>query len=89
LASCCGRAGIDRLRKDKLMTTRDQRLIDFATEGEPSPDFDHELLSEDHVGTYLIPFPCRRVENAWINSRTGEALQAEILGWRPWGWTRE
>jgi hypothetical protein len=41
------------------MATRQQRLDAFVHEGDPPADQPLELLCEDHVGTYVIPFPCR------------------------------
>jgi hypothetical protein len=70
------------------MRTRSQRIAEFTTNDEPPSGCEVELLCEDHVGTYLLPFPCRRDNGAWFNTRTGEELQAAILGWRLWGWAR-
>ena len=64
------------------MVTRGERLADFVTDRDPAADLPVELLCEDHVGTYLLPFPCRRTEGAWRNGRTGDAIQAQVLGWR-------
>lgn len=69
------------------MATRSGRLAEFKVDQEPQPGSDVELLCEDHNGTYLLPFPCRRVEGAWLNKKTGEKVQAEVVGWRPWGTT--
>jgi hypothetical protein len=66
------------------MVTRTERLAEFATDEEPQPGFEVELLCEDHNGTYVLPFPCHRTEGAWRNRRTGENVQAEVLGWRAW-----
>lgn len=66
------------------MTTRDERLAEFTIIVEPPAAADLELLCEDHVGTYSLPFPCRRAEGAWRNARTGQVLEAEVLGWRRW-----
>ena len=68
------------------MTTRDQRLAQFTTTGEAPSDKDLELLCEDHVGTYSLDFPCRYVENGWLNTWTREKLQVKVVGWRPWDW---
>ena len=73
------------ISEGNLMTTLDQRLAEFTTKGEPPSNANLELLCEDHVGTYSLPFPCRCVEGIWLNAGTGETLQAEVLGWRPWG----
>jgi hypothetical protein len=70
------------------MTTRDQRLAEYTTKGEPPSDMDLELLCEDHIGTYSLSFPCRRINAGWRNGRTGEELQGKVLGWRPWNGLR-
>jgi hypothetical protein len=64
------------------MVTRSERLNDFVRDRDPAPDAWVELLCEDHVGTYLIPFPCRRESDAWRNARTGESIEAIVIGWR-------
>lgn len=66
------------------MATRNQRIAEFITDAEPQPGFEVELLCQDHVGTYVLPFPCRRGEGVWINTKTGGELAVDILGWRPW-----
>src|SRR6202050_3467710 len=40
-----------------------------------------ELLCEDHVGTYVIPFLCRRTGEDWRSVKTGERIQATVIGW--------
>jgi hypothetical protein len=40
-----------------------------------------ELLCQDHVGTYVLPFLCRW-DGAWRNGATGGVIAAEVLGWR-------
>jgi len=40
------------------------------------------MLSVDHNGTYVISFPCHRVEDAWRNFETREIIEAEVAGWR-------
>ncbi|MCB5175409.1 hypothetical protein [Microvirga lenta] len=64
------------------MATRSERLNEFVTDRDPPSGCFVELLCEDHVGTYLIPFPCERADGKWINGRTGDAIEAEVLGWR-------
>jgi hypothetical protein len=64
------------------MVTRSERLGDFVPDREPAPDVAVQLLCEDHVGTYVVPFPCRRTEGAWLNVKTGEAIDAVVVGWR-------
>jgi hypothetical protein len=64
------------------MVTRTVRLKDFRTDGYPGSGLQVQVLAEDHVGTYILPFPCRRINGQWRNGTTGEAVQASILGWR-------
>ena len=64
------------------MVTRTERLSDFTTDIEPSPDSLVEVLCEDHVGTYLLPFLCRTTPDGFRNERTGERVEAHIVGWR-------
>ena len=64
------------------MTTRQQRLDAFLHEGDPPIDQPVELLCEDHVGTYVIPFPCRWTSEYWQDVETGERILATVLGWR-------
>jgi hypothetical protein len=64
------------------MVTRTARLKDFRTDGYPSSGLQVQVLAEDHVGTYVLPFPCQHISGKWWNGITGEAVQANILGWR-------
>ena len=41
------------------MATRQERIDAFTHQGVPPADQPLELLFEDHVGTYVIPFLCR------------------------------
>jgi hypothetical protein len=41
-----------------------------------------ELLCEDHVGTYVVPFLCRWRSGDWKNVETGERIEAVVIGWR-------
>jgi hypothetical protein len=65
------------------MATRQQRLDAFAHDGDPPVDQPLELLCEDHVGTYVVPFLCRWTTIAWHNVETGERIEATVIGWRP------
>jgi hypothetical protein len=67
------------------MATRQQRLDAFAHDGEPPPDEPFELLCEDHVGTYVLPFLCRFADAGWHSVETGQRIEATVLGWRPRG----
>lgn len=64
------------------MATRQQRLDAFVHDGDPPTDRPLELLCEDHVGTYVIPFLCRWTGDNWQNAETGERIEATVIGWR-------
>jgi hypothetical protein len=64
------------------MVTRTARLKDFRTAGHPGSGLQVQVLAEDHVGTYILPFPCQHINGEWRNGITGEVVQANILGWR-------
>ena len=64
------------------MATRQQRMDAFIHEGEPPADRLLELLCENHVGTYVVPFPCRWRSGDWKNVETGERIEAVVIGWR-------
>jgi hypothetical protein len=67
------------------MVTRQAR-IDAFHEGVPPTDQFLELLCEGHVGTYVIPFPCRWRSGAWQSAETGKSIEATVVGWRVrWG----
>jgi hypothetical protein len=64
------------------MATRKARLESFVTDRAPAPGQRVQVLAEDHVGTYILPFPCENADGAWRNGETGEAVHAHIQGWR-------
>ena len=64
------------------MVTRAARLRDFKTDGYLGSGLQVQALAEDHVGTYILPFSCERINGEWRNRATGETVQANILGWR-------
>ena len=64
------------------MVTRTARLKDFKTGEYPGSGLPVQVMAEDHVGTYILPFPCERISGEWRNGTTGEAVQARIIGWR-------
>jgi hypothetical protein len=64
------------------MVTRATRLDGFITDGAPALDTLVELLCEDHVGTYLLPYPCRSTSEGFRNERTRELIQGWVVGWR-------
>lgn len=63
------------------MATRQQRLDAFVHEGDPPIGEPLELLCEDHVGTYVIPFLCRWTGVDWQSANTGERIQTTVIGW--------
>jgi hypothetical protein len=63
------------------MATRDYRLGEFEQGGPPSGE-PLELLCEDHVGTYALPYACQWTDGAWRNSNTGATISARVVGWR-------
>ena len=65
------------------MATRQERLDAFTHGGDPPLDQPLELLCEDHVGTYVVPFLCRWTSTYWQSIETGERIQATVIGWRP------
>jgi hypothetical protein len=64
------------------MVTRSARLDGFITDVAPLPDAVVELLCEDHVGTYLLPYPCRGTAEGFRNEYSGELIEAHVVGWR-------
>jgi hypothetical protein len=64
------------------MNTRERRLSEFDRDGAPPEDIQMELLCQDRSGTYQLPFLCVWREGRWTNVGTGEAIGAEVVGWR-------
>jgi hypothetical protein len=64
------------------MATREKRLAQFNSEGEPPPNEPVQVLCEDHSGTYQLPFSCRFTDGAWRNHESGGTLEATVVGWR-------
>jgi hypothetical protein len=62
------------------MATRQQRINAFIHEGDPPADQPLELLCEDHVGTYVIPFLCRLSSGVWRSVDAGERIEATVIG---------
>jgi hypothetical protein len=67
------------------MAARSARIEQFIVDQDAPEGALAALLCEDHVGTYTIPFPCRRSDGAWLNARTDERIEVEVVGWREWG----
>ena len=66
----------------KRMATRQRRIEDFTHDGEPPAEQPLEVLCEDHVGTYVVPFACRWSSGDWKNVATGARIEATVVGWR-------
>jgi len=64
------------------MATRDHRLAEFNGQGEPPAGAPVELLCEDHVGTYVVPFLCHWMAGGWRGIKSGEPIEAAVVGWR-------
>ena len=64
------------------MATRQERIDEFNHEGWPPTDEPLEILCEDHVGTYVIPFLYQWSDGAWQNAKTRRRIEAAVLGWR-------
>jgi hypothetical protein len=65
-----------------MMVTRNLRIADFIATGHPAPGAFVEILCEDHIGTYVLPFLCRFERDGWRNAATGEPIEITVLGWR-------
>lgn len=64
------------------MATRQQRIDAFIHDGIPAVHQSFELLCEDHVGTYVIPYPCRWQAGAWYSVDGACRIEATVVGWR-------
>ena len=69
-------------REVYLMAARQERIDAFIHEGSPPADQPLEILCEDHVGTYVIPFLCQWTEGTWQNAKTRRRIEAAVIGWR-------
>lgn len=66
------------------MRAGSNRLQDFAQVEDPPEGLRAKLLCDDGKGAFTIPFPCRRAHNFWFNDRTGDVIEAVVIGWREW-----
>jgi hypothetical protein len=64
------------------LATRAARIDEFITDAVPEAGMLVELLCEDHVGTYLLPFLCRTIPEGFRNEQTGELVTGSVVGWR-------
>ena len=65
------------------MASRQERIDAYTHHGTPPTDRPQELLCEDHVGTYVIPFPCQWHDGHWQSVQTNDRIEATVVGWRP------
>ena len=80
-AICAHQIHEDGDNRDR-MATRQERIDAFTHQRVPPADQPLELLCEDHVGTYVIPFLCRWSNGAWHSVDTGSPIEATVIGWR-------
>ena len=64
------------------MATRQEHIDAFSHDETPPTDQPLELLCEDHIGTYVIPFLCRWRDGAWQGLDTEKCIEATVVGWR-------
>jgi hypothetical protein len=69
-------------RGPSQMAARKERIDAFDHEGSPPTDQPLEILCEDHVGTYVIPFLCQWSDGTWQNAKTRRPIEAAVIGWR-------
>lgn len=55
-------------------------MLNFDTGADRIAQHDRCLgaVGRDHNGTYVLPFPCRRVGNEWWNQTTGQIIEADL-----------
>jgi hypothetical protein len=66
----------------KRTLARQKRLAAFPGDGPPPAGKPCELLCEDHVGTYTLPYPCVWSDGTWRSVVNGEPVVAGVVGWR-------
>ena len=64
------------------MVSFNDGLAEFVGDKVPADGLPVEILCVDHVGNYVVPFPCCRLEGTWCNSATGAVIDARVVGWR-------
>jgi hypothetical protein len=77
----CGKFLLSSNRRQNLTSLND-RIAEFIVDRLPNEGSAVELLCVDHNGTYVVPFPCRRVADSWRNTETNEVIEADVAGWR-------
>lgn len=63
------------------MSTYDDRLNGYETMTAPPNDVLVEVLCRDKVGTYILPFLCRKFQGGWV-ADSGRSLDVMVVGWR-------
>jgi hypothetical protein len=66
----------------KRIAARQKHLAKFPGEGTPPDAVACELLCEDHVGTYTLPYLCHWSGGTWRSVGTKEPVKAGLVGWR-------
>jgi hypothetical protein len=66
----------------KRAAARQRRLAAFPGEGVPPAGKVCQLLCEDHVGTYTLPYLCHWSDGTWRNVSTEEPVKTGVVGWR-------
>jgi hypothetical protein len=66
----------------KRVAARRQRLAAFPGQGTPPGGVVCELLCEDLVGTYMLPYLCHWLHGTWRSVGTGEPVKGGVVGWR-------
>jgi len=64
----------------KRAAARQRRLAVFPGEGTPPIGQACQLLCEDHVGTYTLPYLCRWSDGTWRNASTAEPVKSGVVG---------
>jgi hypothetical protein len=64
------------------MVTRQERIDGFDHEGTPPRNQSLQILCEDHVGTYVVPFLCQWHDGVWPSAATNRRIEATVSGWR-------
>ena len=63
------------------MVERAVRISQFISDRLPLVGTKVQLLCEDHVGTYTLPFLCCWTDAGWRNAATQMIVEVEVLGW--------
>lgn len=66
----------------KRVAARQRRLAAFPGDGVPPRGKACQLLCEDHVGTYTLPYLCHWSDGTWRNVNTEEPVKTGVVGWR-------